>query len=83
MYPNEKETVMSSDVQVAVAVEETKEPVRKLGFSGCDQTKVAIVTCELPINILVQRALAKRLTDEFCYRVEREKEQRSCQEMGE
>jgi len=48
------ELEVSNDVlQVSLAVEKVKDLARKLGFSECDQTKIAIATSELARNILL------------------------------
>ncbi len=47
------DTEVSSDIAVLVAVEKVRCTARKLGFSECDQTKIAIATSELARNILV------------------------------
>lgn len=53
MNPNTREIEMTSDTQVSIAVETVKELAKKLSFSECDQTKIAIATCELAKNILI------------------------------
>ena len=62
------ETEVSSDTEVLIVVEKMKCLARKLGFSECDQTKIAIATSELASNILLHaqgkgKITAKPLTE--------------------
>jgi serine/threonine-protein kinase RsbT len=47
------DTEVSSDIAVLVAVEKARHIARKLGFSECVETKIAIATSELAWNTLL------------------------------
>jgi serine/threonine-protein kinase RsbT len=53
MNDNATEIVVSSGTQALIAVEKAKELAKKLNFSECNQTKIAIATSELAQNILL------------------------------
>jgi serine/threonine-protein kinase RsbT len=53
MSLNATDTEVSSAFAVSVAVEKVKYMARELGFSECEQTKIAVATSELAMNILL------------------------------
>jgi serine/threonine-protein kinase RsbT len=53
MNDDATKTEVSNNIHASIAAEKTEEIAKKLGFSECDQTKIAIATSELARNIVV------------------------------